>query len=141
MRSNVENMESEMCRLNENITTISHQTKSINQTLGPSRKNIQQLSIAQSSLKRLQFILDLPGQLQYYAEKGKYGQAIQYYTKARRVLDHVAAFKGIREECKTIMEDIKQDIWKTVEENAENIKWLILLGEDKSTLRKEYIRM
>ncbi|CAO3693270.1 unnamed protein product [Rhizopus stolonifer] len=141
MRSNVENMESEISRLNENITTISHQTKSINQTLGPSRTNIQQLSTAQSSLKRLQFILDLPGQLQYYAEKGKYSQAIQYYTKARRVLDHVALFKGIRDECKTIMEDIKQDIWKTVEESAENIKWLILLGEDKSTLRKEYIRI
>ncbi|CAO3690186.1 unnamed protein product [Rhizopus microsporus] len=146
MRSNVESMESEMSKLKENITTISNQSKRINETLSPNRTKIQQLSTAHNSLKRLQFLFDLPSRLQHYLNRGKYLQAIQYYAKAKRLLNNTAAFKGIEEECNVIMEKVKQDIWSQLQEReasletvAENTRLLVLLGENKSRLCREYI--
>ncbi|KAI9243225.1 Vps51/Vps67-domain-containing protein [Sporodiniella umbellata] len=142
MRSNVENMECEMSRLNENIKTISDQTEVISSKLGPDRDKIQQLSTAQNSLKRLQFIFDLPHRLQSYADKKKYRQAIQYHSKARRVLDGIKAFSSIQKECKAIIENIRKTLWKEIElDSVENMRLLILLGEDPSALRREYVRM
>ncbi|KAG0747218.1 hypothetical protein G6F57_006489 [Rhizopus arrhizus] len=144
MRSNVENMESEMSRLNENIANISSQSKRINETLGPNRTKIQQLSTTHNSLKRLQFIFDLPNRLQYYSNKQKYAQAIRHYTKTKQLLDHTVAFKGIEKECSAIMEKVKGDIWTEMQQEKSlvgNVKLLILLGEDKHKLQREYIQI
>ncbi|KAI9481451.1 MAG: exocyst complex component Sec5-domain-containing protein [Benjaminiella poitrasii] len=152
MKSNVENMESEMTRLNENIMNISEQSRVINLELGPNRQKIQQLSKAHNSLKRLQFIFDLPSRLQHCLTKGKYSNAVKYYSKANRVLNHyqhMAAFKGIERDCHEIMEKIKAEIWAsltdpnaTIQKIAEDIKLLVLLGEDDNQkLWKQYIEI
>ncbi|KAI8087890.1 Vps51/Vps67-domain-containing protein [Gilbertella persicaria] len=149
MKSNVESMESEMARLNENIAQISNQSKTINQELGPNRQKIQQLSNVHNSLKRLQFVFDLPNRLQHCLNKGKYSQAVKYYSKASRLLNHyqhMAAFKGIERDCMQIMEKVKAEIWinltdpnATPQNVAEETKLLVLLGEDTQKLRKKYI--
>lgn len=149
MKSNVESMESEMSRLNENISNISRQSKTINDTLGPNRQKIQQLSNVHNSLKRLQFIFELPNRLQHCLVKGKYGQAVKYYSKASKVLNHyqhMAAFKGIERDCNSIMDKVKAEIWTgltdpnvTLQKIAEETRLLVLLGEDAHRLWKQYI--
>lgn len=142
-------MESEMSRLNENISNISKQSKTINEELGPNRQKIQQLSNVHNSLKRLQFIFELPNRLQHCLNKGKYGQAVKYYSKASRVLNHyqnLAAFKGIERDCNSIMDKVKTEIWTgltgpnvTLQKIAEETRLLVLLGEDAHRLWKQYI--
>ncbi|GAN04975.1 conserved hypothetical protein [Mucor ambiguus] len=149
MKSNVESMESEMGRLNENISNISKQSKTINEELGPNRQKIQQLSNVHNSLKRLQFIFELPNRLQHCLVKGKYGQAVKYYSKASTVLNHyqhMAAFKGIERDCNSIMDKVKAEIWAgltdpnvTLQKIAEETRLLVLLGEDAHRLWKQYI--
>lgn len=151
MKSNVESMESEMSRLNENIAGISNKSKFINQELGPNRQKIQQLSNVHNSLKQLQFIFELPNRLQLCLSKGKYSQAVRYYSKASRMLNHykhMAAFKGIERDCHCIMEKIKSEIVvnmtspsATPQKIAEETKLLLLLGEDTHQLWKQYIDM
>lgn len=151
MKSNVESMESEMSRLNENISSISKQSKFINQELGPNRKKIQQLSNVHNSLKRLQFIFELPNRLQHCLTKGKCSQAVKYYSKASKLLNHyqhMAAFKGIERDCNQIMDKVKLEIWNgmtnsnvSYQKIAEETKLLVLLGEDAHKLWKKYIEM
>lgn len=140
-----------MSRLNENIAGISTKSKFINQELGPNRQKIQQLSNVHNSLKQLQFIFELPNRLQLCLNKGKYSQAVKYYSKASRLLDHykhMAAFKGIERDCHCIMEKIKAEIVdnmtspnSTSQKIAEETKLLLLLGEDTHQLWKQYIDM
>lgn len=151
MKSNVGNMESEMSRLNENMSGISKQSKLINEELGPNRKKIQQLSNVHNSLKRLQFIFELPNRLQHCLNKGRYSQAVKYYSKASRLLNHykhMAAFKGIERDCNQIIDKVKQEIWSGMTDTnvdlqkiAEETKLLVLLGEDAHKLWKKYIEM
>lgn len=151
MKSNVEDMESEMGRLNKNIAEISRQSKFINEELGPNRKKIQQLSNVHNSLKRLQFIFELPNRLQQCLTKKKYSQAVKYYYKASRLLSHyqdMAAFKGIERDCDQIMDKVKLEIWKVLtdvnvssQEIAKNTKLLVMLGEDSRKLWKQYIKI
>ncbi|KAI9242974.1 Vps51/Vps67-domain-containing protein [Helicostylum pulchrum] len=151
MKSNVQDMESEMSRLNENISGISKQSKLINQDLGPNRKKIQQLSNVHNSLKRLQFIFELPNRLQHCLTKKRYSQAVKYYSKASKLLDHykhMAAFKGIERDCHQIMDTVKQDIWIAMTDTsvnlqkiAEETKLLLLLNEDPQKLWKKYIEI
>lgn len=151
MKSNVESMESEMSRLNDNISEISKQSRIINQELGPDRQKIQQLSNVHNSLKRLQFIFELPNRLQHCFNKQKYGHAVKYYSKASRLLNHykhMAAFKGIEKDCHNIMEKVKAEIWAgmtgsnvTLQKIADETKLLVLLDEDYRKLWKQYIKM
>lgn len=151
MKSNVQDMESEMSRLNENISGISKQSKLINGELGPNRKKIQQLSNVHNSLKRLQFIFELPNRLQLCLNKKRYSQAVKYYSKASKLLEHykhMPAFKGIERDCHQIMDKVNSDIWAaltdphlSLQKIAEEIKLLVLLGEDPQKLWKKYIEM
>lgn len=144
-------MESEMSRLNGNISKISEQSKFISEELGPNRSKIQQLSNVHNSLKRLQFIFELPNRLQHCLTKRKYSQAVKYYFKASRLLNHyqhMAAFKGIERDCDQIMDKVKIEIWKgmtdsnaSLQKIAEETKLLVLLGEDSHKLWKQYIEM
>ncbi|KAI8385779.1 Vps51/Vps67-domain-containing protein [Blakeslea trispora] len=149
MKSNVENMESEMARLSDNVAQISIQSKTIHQELSGDRKKIQQLSNIHNSLKRLQFVFDLPNRLQYCLNKKNHTQAVKYYSKASKLLNHyqhMAAFKGIERDCAQIMEKVKTDIWAhltdpeaTLEVVAEETKLLLTLGQDPQELQKKYL--
>jgi hypothetical protein len=144
-------MESEMDRLNETISGISTQSKVINEALEPNRNKVQQLSNAYNSLKRLQFIFELPNRLQHCLSKGKYSQAVKYYSKARKLLSqysHMPAFKGIKRDCDLTIDKVKKEIEKgmsdpniSLSKFAEETKLLVLLGEDTHQLWTQYIDM
>jgi SMC interacting uncharacterized protein involved in chromosome segregation len=53
MKSNVENMETEMERLTKNVERISHNSSAINETFGEKRTKIHQLSGVHNLLKKV----------------------------------------------------------------------------------------
>ncbi|KAI8968593.1 exocyst complex component Sec5-domain-containing protein [Mycotypha africana] len=151
MKMNIESMESEMGHLNENIECISKQTRDINRHLEPHSRKIQDLTNAHNSLKRLQFIFELPTRLQHCLNRGKYSQAVKYYSRASPLLNHykhMAAFKGINHDCMDIMNNVKDAIWHkmaesdlTIKRTAELTKLLLLLKEETSNLWKQYVNI
>ncbi|KAI8343737.1 exocyst complex component Sec5-domain-containing protein [Chlamydoabsidia padenii] len=151
MKSNVESMESEMGRLEENIQGIAQQCTKINQALEPNRTKIQQLGNVHNQLQRLQFIFDLPDRLEHCLNTKHYAQAVKYYTRARKLLDHyqhMPAFKGIERDCCSIMNKIKDELWSgmkqqdvATEKVNEFAKLLVLLKEDPEALWNTYIEV
>ncbi|KAF7722264.1 Vacuolar protein sorting-associated protein 51 [Apophysomyces ossiformis] len=148
MKANVESMESEMSHLNEYMTNISQRCMSINQTLGPNRNKIRQLSNVHDLLKRLQFMFELPNHLNRCLNTRDYTNAVKYYSRASRLLEryqHMSAFKGIEQECTDIMDKVKADIWEnaknatSVSTVAEQIKLLVILNEDRDLLCTVYL--
>jgi hypothetical protein len=53
----------------------------INERLCPHRDRIAKLSTAHLTLKKLQFIFELPARLKICLEQKSYAQAVDYYTK------------------------------------------------------------
>lgn len=53
MKSNVENMESEMDQLSQSINNISNVASSVNSALGPKRDKIRQLTGVHDLLKKV----------------------------------------------------------------------------------------
>lgn len=147
MKSNVENMESEMRHLDENVSSISKQCAEISQALGPNREKIKRLTTAHNMLKRLQFMFDLPNRLNYCLANRQYAQAVKYYTRATRLLEHyhhMAAFKGIERDCIAITEKIKMQLWENMagkDTVTEAAKLLLSLNEDKRKVWKRYLEV
>ncbi|CDH48840.1 vacuolar protein sorting-associated protein 51homolog [Lichtheimia corymbifera JMRC:FSU:9682] len=149
MKSNVESMESEMSRLNDSMNSITQQCTNITNALGPNREKIQRLTNVHNLLKRLQFIFELPDRLGRCLANGHYAQAVKYYTKAKRLLNHyqhLSAFKGIERDSETIINKIRDEIWKNakqpdrkLDDMAEDMRLLLLLQEDPPKLWKEYL--
>ncbi|ORZ21359.1 exocyst complex component Sec5-domain-containing protein [Absidia repens] len=149
MKSNVESMESEMGRLNENIHGIAQQCNNINQALEPNRTKIQQLGNVHNQLQRLQFIFELPNRLEKCLNSKHYVHAVKYYSRARKLLDHyqhMPAFKGIEKDCCSIMDRIKDELWiglkqpdASTSKVNEYAKLLVLLKEDPEPLWNTYI--
>ncbi|KAI8097624.1 Vps51/Vps67-domain-containing protein [Halteromyces radiatus] len=111
MKSNVESMESEMGRLNDNVNSISQQCAKINQALEPNRTKIKQLENKHNQLQQLQFIFELPQRLERYMDSNHYDQAVNCYNRSRKLLDHyqhIPAIKEIERDCCSIMDKIKQ---------------------------------
>lgn len=149
MKSNVESMESEMSRLNDSMNSITQQCMDITNALGPNREKIQRLTNVHNLLKRLQFIFELPDRLGRCLANGHYAQAVKYYTKAKRLLNHyqhLSAFKGIERDSEMIINKIRDEIWKNAKKSdrrlndmAEDMRLLLLLQEDPPKLWKEYL--
>ncbi|KAI7885230.1 hypothetical protein K492DRAFT_172163 [Lichtheimia hyalospora FSU 10163] len=149
MKSNVESMESEMSRLNDSMNSITQQCTDITNALGPNREKIQRLTNVHNLLKRLQFIFELPDRLGRCLANGHYAQAVKYYTKAKRLLNHyqhLSAFKGIERDSEMIINKIRDEIWKNAKKSdrklddmAEDMRLLLLLQEDPPKLWKEYL--
>ncbi|ORX52382.1 hypothetical protein DM01DRAFT_1336753 [Hesseltinella vesiculosa] len=148
MKSNVEQMESAMDKLNEKIQTISVHNKAIHGTLQPNRQKIQQLDSVHHQLQRLEFIFALPSRLQQCETDGNYTQAVKYYARARKLLDHyqdMPTFQSIELECASIMDNIKSHLWQRIKDPDtpfsdinDQFKLLVLLKEDPPALWSSY---
>ncbi|ORZ02980.1 Vps51/Vps67-domain-containing protein [Syncephalastrum racemosum] len=151
MKSNVESMESEMSLLTDNINNITDHCTTLNTALGPNRDKIRRLTNVHNLLKRLQFIFDLPNRLNQCLATGNYHQAVKFYSRASRLLDHyqhMSAFKGIERDCLAITDKMKSEIRKRMADTdesldalADNTRLLLLLKEDPRLLWKDYIKI
>ncbi|CAG8458877.1 847_t:CDS:10 [Diversispora eburnea] len=165
MKSNVESMESEMQQLSQNITEISNVNSSMNTILGPKREKIRQLTGVHDLLKKIQFIFELPKRLKHCLDQNSYTQAVKYYAKTSRLLEHyrsLSVFSSIEVECKEIMDKVIKKIKENMNkkdvsvnntfsyysnlyfissEMTECMRLLIALKEPPEMLAKEYLEL
>ncbi|KAG0057585.1 Vacuolar protein sorting-associated protein 51 [Gryganskiella cystojenkinii] len=151
MKSNVDNLESEMSRLTENISKIATSSSAIHSSLGGKREKIRQLNGVHSLLTKLQFVFELPTNLHQCLETESYTQAVKSYCRTLHLLQHykhLTVFTGIERECKTIMVQIAQKIRQkmcgeeaTINEISESVGLLLALKEDPVALWKQYLEL
>ncbi|GJJ77185.1 vacuolar protein sorting-associated protein 51 [Entomortierella parvispora] len=151
MKSNVDNLESEMSRLTENISKIATSSSAIHSSLGGKREKIRQLNGVHSLLTKLQFVFELPTNLHQCLETESYTQAVKSYCRTLHLLQHykhLTVFTGIERECKTIMVQIAQKIRQkmraeeaSLTEISENVGLLLALKEDPVALWKQYLEL
>ncbi|KAG0299546.1 Vacuolar protein sorting-associated protein 51, partial [Dissophora globulifera] len=149
MKSNVDNLESEMSRLTENISKIATSSSAIHSSLGGKREKIRQLNGVHSLLTKLQFVFELPTNLNQCLEAESYTQAVKSYCRTLHLLQHykhLTVFTGIERECKTIMVQIAQRIRQkmcaeqaSMTEISECVGLLLALKEDPVALWKQYL--
>lgn len=78
---------------------------------------------------KIQFIFELPTRLKNCLDQESYAQAVKYYAKTSKLLEHyrsLSVFSSIETECKEIMDKVT----KRIRENMTNInvrKWFIIL--------------
>ncbi|KAF8953760.1 Vacuolar protein sorting-associated protein 51 [Haplosporangium bisporale] len=121
MKSNVDNLESEMSRLTQNIGKIATSSSAIHSSLGGKREKIRQLNGVHSLLTKLQFVFELPTNLHQCLEAESYTQAVKSYCRTLHLLQHyrhLTVFTGIERECKTIMVQIAQKIRQKMSVNC-----------------------
>ena len=83
----------------------------ITDTLKDRRAKIGELSTTHALLKKLQFLFELPAKLNECIEEDDLATGVKYYLRAQRVLDqyeHMASFRGIKDDCDSIMLELKQ---------------------------------
>jgi hypothetical protein len=151
MKSNVEDMETEMDRLRDHMSKVTAHSSTIDKELAPRRDKIRQLDGVHNLLKKLQFIFELPNRLQQCYNSGAYPQAVRYWARTTHLFDHyqqLTVFHNIENECKDIMKRVQQKIKEamyasdaTIHIITENTSMLIQLKEDPISLSKEYIEL
>eukprot|EP00049_Salpingoeca_infusionum_P007069 m.115241 g.115241 ORF g.115241 m.115241 type:complete len:794 (-) comp13556_c0_seq3:1072-3453(-) len=113
MKTQVSSMEQQMEKLTASMTATFELSETISATLAPRREKVMSLANSHTTLKRLQFLFELPARLQQCIEMGAVGQAVQYYSKAQRVLEsyrHMESFNGIYDDCKSIMDKLQAQL-------------------------------
>ncbi|KAJ3224300.1 hypothetical protein HK099_008623 [Clydaea vesicula] len=141
MKDNVENMEEKVQRLTATVDKISHGSHQINKQLFDKKNKIHQLSGVHQLLKKLNFVFELPNQLQKCLNSKDYDQAVRYYSKTRQLLNHYGhlhIFKKICDESQEIMKNVTKKVYEnlnkekaTLQEVAVSIN--LLIGLDAKT--------
>jgi vacuolar protein sorting-associated protein 51 len=151
MRSDFKKMEDEMEHLVVNMGEITVFNERIDETFRGKRGDIERFSNADTLLKKLQFLFDLPAKLTRFVEAGgaSYATAVKYYTKARRTLDrykHMSTFKSIEDDCAQIIDVLKRKLYErlntsdsTQEIVSESVDLLAQLDEPAENLLNKYI--
>ncbi|KAJ3170682.1 Vacuolar protein sorting-associated protein 51 [Geranomyces variabilis] len=149
MKTNVENMEAEMDLLSQSMTKFNAASGAINRDLMEERKKLNQLNSVDNLLKKLHFVFELPSRLHECVDKGQYSQAVRYYARVASLLDryqHMAVFKKITEECRTIIDGVSKLVkdklhgnTSSLNEIAESVGLLLRLNATPpADLAREY---
>eukprot|EP01111_Echinosteliopsis_oligospora_P015116 TRINITY_DN5868_c0_g1_i1.p1 TRINITY_DN5868_c0_g1~~TRINITY_DN5868_c0_g1_i1.p1 ORF type:complete len:788 (+),score=222.09 TRINITY_DN5868_c0_g1_i1:274-2364(+) len=149
MKSNVENMESEMARLSKDMQQITDCSNKIEQALAPRQQKIEQLSGVHNLLQKLQFLVALPARLRQCVEMEQYDQAVKYFTITSGLLSqyhHLPSFHSIHQECERIISDMRTQLKEKIadpktqpSEVSEVATYLIDLSEPIPSLRQLYL--
>jgi vacuolar protein sorting-associated protein 51 len=152
MRSDFKKMEDEMEHLVVNMGEITVFNERIDETFKDKRSDMERLSSADTLLKKLQFVFDLPNKLTRFVDAGggaSYASAVKYYTKARRTLDrykHMSTFKSIEDDCAQIIQVLKRKLYERLNATdttqdivSESVDLLAQLDEPVENLLNKYI--
>ena len=88
MKTDFKIMETEMNLLVTNMTSITSFSDQITGTLSETRSQLTKLAGKHTLLKKLEFLSALPSNLILLIEQKNYGQAVQAYKHAQKVLKH-----------------------------------------------------
>ena len=149
MKTDFKEMENEMKKLADNMADITESSDQITGTLQETRTQLTKLSEKNALLKRLSAISSLPAKLTHLVNDNNYGQAVQEYNRAQRILQQYGSqpsFKGIQEDCGKIMENLKRILKNDFQKGGmkttqltETGELLLQLDEKPSTLAKEML--
>lgn len=95
------------------------------------------LSGVHTLLRKLQFLFELPARLNKCLELQAYAQAVRSYRHARCVLQqysHLPSFKGIQDDCHTIMNKLAQELRQKFRSVSVRIREAILMDHDSKTV-------
>ena len=146
MKSNVEQMESDMQQLSEKMAFIDKVCTDVDAKMAPRRDKIDELSGVYRLLKGRQFLFELPNRLRHDLNHGQFADAVKYYLMTMDVLksyEHLPSFGAINEECKATMSELREKLWQRVGDPAtqpaafsEAVGLLVDLHGDQARLRQ-----
>lgn len=150
MKTDFKEMENHLADLAINMKAITESSDQITGTLSSTRSELTKLSEKNALLKRLSAISSLPAKLTELVGENNYAQAVQEYNRAQRILQQYGnqpSFKGIQEDCRQIMEELKftlisdfQKAGKKTTHLTEIGELLLQLGEKPSDLSKKMLQ-
>ena len=115
MKQHVEGMEDEMKTLLQNMDKITVCSETINSNLQSKRDKIERLSNVNRTLKKMQFLLELPTRLNECIDMKKYSVAVKYYNIASTIFNknsNLSGFKNIEKESTDVINKMKESIEK-----------------------------
>jgi hypothetical protein len=146
MKDNVESMQEKMDSLMDQVSLISNSSNSIEDAFTPSRKDVEKLLDVSQTLKKLEFLLELPSRLKRCIQKNSFDKAVHYYQRCRDTLQqynrvHFRSFDTIRQESEKIIEELKitlrncvRDVESDFQKQLSYSALLLSLGESVDTL-------
>ncbi|KAJ2743176.1 hypothetical protein GGI20_003940 [Coemansia sp. BCRC 34301] len=152
MKADADFMDAEMERLSRRVNDISARTDSVNAHFAQRRTAIARLSDEHRTLKRLQFLFDLPDELNRYISKGQFVEAARVWARTLPLLEHyrqLGVFATVEKDGKEIMASVEATIWARwrqpgtgMAEGAECASLLVLLRpESTRELWREYLEI
>ncbi|XP_061817997.1 vacuolar protein sorting-associated protein 51 homolog isoform X1 [Nerophis lumbriciformis] len=149
MKNDFKKMEDEMDCLSANMAAITDFSACISGTLEDQHAQITKLSGVHTLLRKLQFLFELPARLNKCLELQAYAQAVSSHRRARCVLkqySHLPSFKGIQDDCLTIMEKLAQELrlkfrdgGSSAKDLSECVELLLQLDEPAEELCEKYL--
>ncbi len=154
MKNNVNDMKAEMDALVKNMEGIASRMQVVNSFLGGKRAKVDKLVSVRRLLKRLDFLFDLPINLNRYVQRQDYAMAVTCYTKAIDILrqhTHVPSFKSIQRESDQIIGGVRDELQRRVSSSlqddtispaqlAQYVRLLLELGTPKAELQATVLK-
>lgn len=104
-------MEAEMNRLQENMIEMTKSSSSITSALQDRRQNLNRLLGIHSTLKKLEFLFQLPNKIDECITDGKYSEGVRCYVETAEVLQryrHLPSFSAIHKDCEAALSRLNQ---------------------------------
>merc|ERR550519_3221985 len=150
MRVDFRSMEEEMDQLASSMTSITAFSSNISDKLRVRRQEVARLSSTNTTLQKLQFVLELPQRLKESIEGGRPGQAVEDWGRAEVALARyrdMPSFLGIQEECLAIMAGLRTSLQSRLEDPStaaselqEAVELLRLLGAGSQELCSAFLQ-
>jgi len=122
MKNNVNDMKAEMDALVKNMEGIASRMQVVNSFLGDKRAKVDKLVSVRRLLKRLDFLFDLPINLNRYVQGQDFALAVACYSKAIDILrqhNHVPSFKSIQHESDQIIAGVRDELHRRLRQQAD----------------------
>jgi hypothetical protein len=122
MKNNVNDMKAEMDALVKNMEGIASRMQVVNSFLGGKRAKVDKLVSVRRLLKRLDFLFDLPINLNRYVQRQDFAMAVTCYAKAIDILrqhTHVPSFKSIQRESDQIIAGVRDELQRRLAQQAD----------------------
>eukprot|EP00624_Nannochloropsis_granulata_P006067 evm.model.NODE_4407_length_63659_cov_22.504595.9 len=122
MKNNVNDMKAEMDALVKNMEGIASRMQVVNSFLGDKRAKVDKLVSVRRLLKRLDFLFDLPINLNRYVQAQDFALAVTCYAKAIDILrqhTHVPSFKSIQRESDQIIAGVRDELQRRLRQQAD----------------------
>lgn len=154
MKNNVNDMKAEMDSLAKNMEGIASRMQVVNSFLGGKRAKVDKLVSVRRLLKRLDFLFDLPINLNRCVQRQDFAMAVTCYVKTINILEehsHVPSFKSIQRESDQIMAGVRDELQRRVRQPTDDgfptspaelalyVRLLLELGVPKEGLKTQML--